>query len=183
MQVRLYYCKFLFWTQKMMFIIDGIVYKCTIKYKVDVIYFLMLRFLLFVFFAKYWSSGHWNVCITQLQLFLSMLIHNLLYCFLENIFKVWLFFADSINATEIGFHNFVISEPFKVMGCLINKVASSSLVLAFLSLKGINTNGIVSPHSRLGLIQPKVIIQKNKPGLGVNFMNPKCWRLTYKIGF
>ena len=38
MQVRLYYCKFLSWTQKMMLIINGLVFKCTIKYKVDVIY-------------------------------------------------------------------------------------------------------------------------------------------------
>jgi hypothetical protein len=42
------------------------------------------------------------------------------------------------------------------MGCLINKVASSSLVYAFLALKGIDSKKVASPHSRLHLILPKV---------------------------
>ena len=63
---------------------------------------------------------------------------------------------ERLNTSSLGLNNFILSTSNELMGCLINKVASSSLVFTFLSLKGVNTEAVASPHSRLHLILPKV---------------------------
>lgn len=53
---------------------------------------------------------------------------------------------------------FFVSRPHQVMGCLINKVASSSIVKTFLRLEGrIDPNkDVKSPHAYAKKLYPKV---------------------------
>ena len=53
---------------------------------------------------------------------------------------------------------FFVSRPYQVLGCLINKVASSSIVKTFLSLDGHldPKKDIKSPHAYAKRLYPKV---------------------------
>ncbi len=57
-------------------------------------------------------------------------------------------FTESLDQ-NLDFSNFVISHRQKLISCLPNKVASSTLLLTFLALKGIKIDEIHSPHSKL----------------------------------
>ena len=52
---------------------------------------------------------------------------------------------------------FYLSKSSQLMGCVINKVASSSLVFTFLTLEGIlHENDTYSPHVKSLLLTPMV---------------------------
>ncbi len=67
-------------------------------------------------------------------------------------------FFTAISLTEeypVTSH-FSLAPSFQTMGCFLNKVASSSLVSAFLLVRGL-TPTLSSPHRFSGHLLPKVI--------------------------
>lgn len=71
---------------------------------------------------------------------------------------------DTANATNLQFSpleverpsvsHFSVAKSFRTMGCFLNKVASSSLVSAFLAVRGFRPEKLYSPHSLVSLLRP-----------------------------
>ena len=57
---------------------------------------------------------------------------------------------------RVKLSQFVLSRPHQVLGCLINKVASSSIVKSFLTLDGYAVKDVKSPHAYANRLHPKV---------------------------
>ena len=55
---------------------------------------------------------------------------------------------------------FLLSRPNQLMGCLINKVASSSMMRMYLTLQGLDNKKIESPHGYRLKFVPEVSQQK-----------------------
>ena len=67
--------------------------------------------------------------------------------------------SDKDHLVErVKLSQFFVSRPHQVLGCLINKVASSSIVKTFLSLDGRldPKKDIKSPHAYAKRLYPKV---------------------------
>jgi len=56
---------------------------------------------------------------------------------------------------RVSLNQFYISRPHQVSGCLINKVASSSIVKSFLALDGLAVKNVKSPHGYANRLHPK----------------------------
>lgn len=50
--------------------------------------------------------------------------------------------------------HFSMAKSFHTMGCFLNKVASSSLVSAFLAVRGFRPEKLYSPHSLVSILRP-----------------------------
>ena len=65
--------------------------------------------------------------------------------------------ADSVHLVErVRLSQFYLSRPHSLLGCLINKVASSSIVKTFLQLDGLAVKDVRSPHAYASRLHPKV---------------------------
>ena len=71
---------------------------------------------------------------------------------MENIYNNFL----QVERTKLS--QFFVSRPHQVLGCLINKVASSSIVKTFLQLDGHldPSKHVKSPHAYAKRLYPKV---------------------------
>ena len=76
-------------------------------------------------------------------------------CFQEHKVKgvcMWFYFDDFLfifpgrYVERIKTDQFLLSRPNQLMGCLINKVASSSMMRMYLTLQGLDNKKIESPH-------------------------------------
>ena len=56
---------------------------------------------------------------------------------------------------QANLEHFTLARSFRTMGCFVNKVASSSLVSAFLLTSGYNAS-FSSPHSYAPRLRPRV---------------------------
>eukprot|EP00090_Calanus_glacialis_P003538 TRINITY_DN12610_c0_g1_i1.p1 TRINITY_DN12610_c0_g1~~TRINITY_DN12610_c0_g1_i1.p1 ORF type:complete len:443 (-),score=137.58 TRINITY_DN12610_c0_g1_i1:210-1538(-) len=64
--------------------------------------------------------------------------------------------ADKAHLVErVKLSQFFLSRPEQVVGCLINKVASSSIVKSFLTLDGFAVKDVKSPHAYANRLHPK----------------------------
>jgi len=64
--------------------------------------------------------------------------------------------ADRDHLVErVKLNQFFLSRPHQVLGCLINKVASSSIVKSFLALDGFAVKDVKSPHAYANRLHPK----------------------------
>jgi len=64
--------------------------------------------------------------------------------------------ADKNHLVErVKLNQFFLSRPQQVVGCLINKVASSSIVKSFLHLEGYVVKDVKSPHAYANRLHPK----------------------------
>ena len=73
---------------------------------------------------------------------------------------------------------FRLSRANQLMGCLINKVASSSMMRMFLTLQGIDTKKIESPHGFRTKFEPEVSYKFNNAmhsGLVIMFWGYKTF--------
>ena len=65
---------------------------------------------------------------------------------------MWFYFDDFLfifsgrYVERIKTDQFLLSRPNQLMGCLINKVASSSMMRMYLTLQGLDNKKIESPH-------------------------------------
>ena len=58
-------------------------------------------------------------------------------------------------------HQFLVSKDDQLMGCIINKVASTSMMQAYLMLSGIeHVEKISNPHPLRSKFVPKVKLEK-----------------------
>jgi hypothetical protein len=57
---------------------------------------------------------------------------------------------------RVKLSQFYLSRPEQVVGCLINKVASSSIVKSFLTMDGFAVKDVKSPHAYANRLHPKV---------------------------
>ena len=65
--------------------------------------------------------------------------------------------ADKDHLVErVKLSQFFVSRPHQVLGCLINKVASSSIVKTFLQLEGYAVKDVKSPHAYGNKLHPHV---------------------------
>ena len=74
--------------------------------------------------------------------------------------------ADKDQLVErVKLSQFFVSRPHKVLGCLINKVASSSIVKTFLKLEGFAVKDVASPHAYGNKLHPHVSLIISSPAL------------------
>jgi len=63
-------------------------------------------------------------------------------------------FDNSSGIEHPSIAHFSMVKPFRTMSCLLNKVASSSLVSAFLVANGFEARNWASPHSMVSFLRP-----------------------------
>ena len=71
----------------------------------------------------------------------------------------YLFFLviyDLVEVEHPSVSHFSMAKSFHTMGCFLNKVASSSLVSAFLAVRGFRPEKLYSPHSLVSILRPTV---------------------------
>jgi hypothetical protein len=66
------------------------------------------------------------------------------------------FFIIGRYVERVERDQFLLSRSNQLMGCLINKVASSSMVKTYLSLQGMDVKKIDSPHAYRKRFVPEV---------------------------
>ena len=70
--------------------------------------------------------------------------------------KLIQFLCSDHLVERVRLSQFVLSRPHQVLGCLVNKVASSSIVKSFLNLDGYVVKDVKSPHAYANRLHPKV---------------------------
>ena len=65
---------------------------------------------------------------------------------------------------------FLLARSSQLLGCFINKVASSSFVKTFLALEGMRVEKVTSPHAYRPRLVPEVLIN-DVITLGGSFIN------------
>jgi hypothetical protein len=69
------------------------------------------------------------------------------------------FFRPDPPLEQVNLEHFTVASSFQTMGCFVNKVASSSLVSAFLLVNGYGPS-FDSPHSLAPFLRPRVSIPR-----------------------
>lgn len=115
---------------------------------------------------SYWLKNRTNTCslgkniISEIAIFTFLLFGYTSFIQYLNFTDIMYdedYDEDAIMNTEMpNTSHFYISRAFRSMGCFPNKVASSSLLAAFLTERGLKPTSYASPHSVGILLQPKV---------------------------
>ena len=101
----------------------------------------------------------------------------------SKIIKIIFIFFPGRYVERLKTDQFLLSRANQLMGCLINKVASSSMMRMYLTLQGLDTKKIESPHgyrlkfvpevSEALLIELEWVIWNQKCAKIINNIDPK----------